>query len=226
MSADHPSQPSRLAGIRGDLHPARSRGRVRQAGAAVLRRQGLGGAAAPGRKAFRPGRFPFPLMHIDTGHNFDEVIAFRDARAAELGENLIVRSVEDSIKRGSVVLRGETDLAQRRAGRHAAGGHRGVRLRRLHRRRAPRRGKGPRQGAHLLLPRRLRPVGPQGPAAGALEPLQHARASAARTCGCSRSRTGPSWTCGSTSSASGWRCRRSTTATSARWCAATACWCR
>ena len=55
-------------------------------------------------KAFRPGRFPFPLMHIDTGHNFDEVIAFRDARAAELGERLIVRSVEDSIRRGTVRL--------------------------------------------------------------------------------------------------------------------------
>ena len=56
-------------------------------------------------KAFRPGRFPFPLLHIDTGHNFPEVIAFRDARAAELGERLIVRSVEDSIRRGTVVLR-------------------------------------------------------------------------------------------------------------------------
>src|SRR5258708_6562727 len=43
-------------------------------------------------KAFRPAKFPFPLMHIDTGHNFPEVIAFRDARAAELGERLIVRS--------------------------------------------------------------------------------------------------------------------------------------
>jgi sulfate adenylyltransferase subunit 2 len=53
-------------------------------------------------KAFRPGRFPFPLLHIDTGHNFPEVIAFRDARAAELGERLVVRSVEDSIRRGSV----------------------------------------------------------------------------------------------------------------------------
>lgn len=60
-------------------------------------------------KAFRPGRFPFPLLHIDTGHNFPEVIAFRDARAAELGERLIVRSVEDSIRRGSVVLRHEHD---------------------------------------------------------------------------------------------------------------------
>lgn len=56
-------------------------------------------------KAFRPGRFPFPLLHVDTGHNYPEVIAFRDRRAAELGERLIVRSVEDSIARGSVVLK-------------------------------------------------------------------------------------------------------------------------
>jgi sulfate adenylyltransferase subunit 2 len=60
-------------------------------------------------KAFRPGRFPFPLMHIDTGQNFDEVIAFRDARAAELGERLIVRSVDDSISRGTVRLRSADD---------------------------------------------------------------------------------------------------------------------
>lgn len=60
-------------------------------------------------KAFRPGRFPFPLLHIDTGHNFPEVIHFRDARAAELGERLIVRNVEDSIRRGSVVLRNAAD---------------------------------------------------------------------------------------------------------------------
>ena len=58
-------------------------------------------------KAFRPGRFPFPLLHIDTGHNFPEVIAFRDRRAGELGERLLVRSVEDSIRRGSVRLRAE-----------------------------------------------------------------------------------------------------------------------
>jgi len=59
-------------------------------------------------KAFRPGPFPFPLLHIDTGHNFPEVIAFRDRRARELGERLIVRTVEDSIRRGSVVLRTPT----------------------------------------------------------------------------------------------------------------------
>src|ERR1700682_5912499 len=56
-------------------------------------------------KAFRPARFPFPLLHIDTGHNFSEVIAFRDRRAAELREELIVSSVEDSIRRGTVRLR-------------------------------------------------------------------------------------------------------------------------
>src|SRR4249920_3166440 len=56
-------------------------------------------------KAFRPARFPFPLLHIDTGHNFSEVIAFRDKRAAQLGERLIVRFVEDSIRQGRVVLK-------------------------------------------------------------------------------------------------------------------------
>ena len=56
-------------------------------------------------KAFRPGKFPFPLVHIDTGHNFDEVIAFRDARVAQLGERLIVGSVEESIRKGTVRLR-------------------------------------------------------------------------------------------------------------------------
>jgi sulfate adenylyltransferase subunit 2 len=56
-------------------------------------------------KAFRPDRFPFPLLHIDTEHNFPEVIAFRDLRAGQLGERLIVRSVGDSIRAGRVKLR-------------------------------------------------------------------------------------------------------------------------
>ncbi len=54
-------------------------------------------------KAFRPGGFPFPLMHIDTGHNFPEVIEFRDRRVAELGERLIVASVQESIDTGRAV---------------------------------------------------------------------------------------------------------------------------
>lgn len=51
-------------------------------------------------KAFRPAGFPFPIMHIDTGHNFPEVLAYRDKRVAELGEHLIVASVQESIDSG------------------------------------------------------------------------------------------------------------------------------
>jgi len=58
-----------------------------------------------GEKAFRPGRFPFPLLNIDTGHNYSEVTDFRDSRACQLNERLIVRSVEDSMRRGTVVLK-------------------------------------------------------------------------------------------------------------------------
>jgi sulfate adenylyltransferase subunit 2 len=54
-------------------------------------------------KAFRPARFPFPLMHVDTGHNFPEVIEYRDRRVAEMGERLIVASVQESIDAGRVV---------------------------------------------------------------------------------------------------------------------------
>jgi len=54
-------------------------------------------------KAFRPGKFPFPVMHIDTGHNFPEAIEFRDRRVAEIGERLIVASVQESIDKGRVV---------------------------------------------------------------------------------------------------------------------------
>src|SRR5271167_808972 len=49
-------------------------------------------------KAFRPGRFPFPLVHIDTGHNFKEALDFRDLLAKNIDEKLIVRKVEDTIK--------------------------------------------------------------------------------------------------------------------------------
>ncbi len=54
-------------------------------------------------KAFRPAPFPFPLMHVDTGHNFPEVIEFRDRRVAELGERLVVASVQESIDSGRAV---------------------------------------------------------------------------------------------------------------------------
>jgi sulfate adenylyltransferase subunit 2 len=56
-------------------------------------------------KAFRPAPFPFPLLHIDTGHNYPEVLEARDRRAAVLGERLVVRTLEASIARGSIVLK-------------------------------------------------------------------------------------------------------------------------
>lgn len=54
-------------------------------------------------KAFRPGKFPFPLVHIDTGHNFPETIAYRDAMISRLGEKLIVGHVQDDIDKGNVI---------------------------------------------------------------------------------------------------------------------------
>jgi sulfate adenylyltransferase subunit 2 len=53
-------------------------------------------------KAFWPGRVPFPVMHVDTGHNFDEVIEFRDRHVAQLGVRLVVARVQDSIDRGRI----------------------------------------------------------------------------------------------------------------------------
>jgi sulfate adenylyltransferase subunit 2 len=53
-------------------------------------------------KAFHPARIPFPVMHVDTGHNFPEVLAFRDRRVAELGVQLIVASVPEALERGLV----------------------------------------------------------------------------------------------------------------------------
>ena len=86
-------------------------GRVRAAGAAVLRRQGFVRRAAPRREGVQArtarrnvGRLPFPLLHVDTGHNFPEVIEFRDRRVAEIGEQLVVGHLEDSIARGTVRL--------------------------------------------------------------------------------------------------------------------------
>jgi len=55
------------------------------------------------RKAFYPAKLPFPLMHVDTGHNFDETIQFRDALVSEYGATLVIASVEDSIKKGRVI---------------------------------------------------------------------------------------------------------------------------
>ncbi len=60
--------------------------------------------SVPGERPRFAGKLPFPLLHVDTGHNFPEVIAFRDARIAELGERLVVGHLEDSMRRGTVRL--------------------------------------------------------------------------------------------------------------------------
>ncbi|MBE0547676.1 MAG: sulfate adenylyltransferase subunit CysD [Rubrivivax sp.] len=60
--------------------------------------------SSPGAPPRFAGRLPFPLLHVDTGHNFPEVIAFRDALVAETGERLLVAHVEDSIRKGTVRL--------------------------------------------------------------------------------------------------------------------------
>lgn len=69
-------------------------------------------------KAFRPGKFPFPLVHIDTGHNFPEALEYRDRLVAEIGEKLIVRSVEATIK-----AKGLTEQTGKFASRNALQTH-------------------------------------------------------------------------------------------------------
>lgn len=69
-------------------------------------------------KAFRPGKFPFPLVHIDTGHNFPEALEYRDRLVGEIGEKLIVRRVEDTIK-----AKGLTEQTGKFASRNALQTH-------------------------------------------------------------------------------------------------------
>ena len=124
------------------------------------------------RKAFAPAPVPFPIMHVDTGHNFPEVIEFRDRTVAELRA-----AAGGGLGAGPDRLR--PDQSRPPAGkpqpppdRGAAGRDPERRLRRRLRRRPPRRGQGAGQGAGALLPRQLRPVGPEEPAPRALAPLQ------------------------------------------------------
>ena len=124
-------------------------------------------------KAFSPARVPFPVMHVDTGHNFAEVLAFRDAMVERVGARLVVASVQDDIDAGALVE--DTGPRASRNRLQTVTLLRGIeeqRVRRRVRRRPPRRGEGPGQGAGVQLPRRVRPVGPEEPAARAVEPLQ------------------------------------------------------
>ena len=161
-------------------------------------------------------------MHVDTGHNFPEVLEFRDRRVAELGVELIVASVPDAIERGLVKEepngsrnRIQTPVLLEAVEKGAV--HRGLR------RRPTRRGAGPGQGAGVLLPRRLRPVGPEEPASRAVEPVQRAHPPRRAHAGLpavelDRARHLGLHRAGRTSS-----CPASTSRTSGRWSTATAC---
>lgn len=179
-------------------------------------------------KAFRLGErkieLPFPLVHIDTGHNYPEVITFRDEQVAKLGARLVVGHVEDSIKRGTVRLRKETD--SRNAAQavtlletiesHGFDALMGGARRDEEKARAKERIFSFRDEFGQWDPKAQRPE---------LWSLYNARMAQGERCACSRSPTGRNSTCGSTSPARTSPCRRSTTRTSVKWCARTACWC-
>ena len=163
-------------------------------------------------------------MHVDTGHNFPEVIEFRDRRVAELGERLIVASVQDSIDSGRVVEEtGPRASRNRLQTVTLLDAIDRAWLRRRLRRRPPRRGARPGQGADLLASATTSASGTprrSGPSCGRSTTGAYAGAS---TCACSRSPTGPSSTSGATSTRSSSSCRRSTSRTSATFSSATAC---
>ena len=125
-------------------------------------------------KAFYPAKLPFPLLHVDTTWKFREMIAFRDATARELGLELLVHVNQEGLARGiNPIASGSALHTQVMKTEALQAGARPPRLRRGDRRRAPRRGEEPRQGAHLLVPQRRPRLGPAQPAAGAVAPVQH-----------------------------------------------------
>ena len=159
------------------------------------------------------------MLHVDTGHNFPEVIDFRDRTVERLGLKLVVGSVQEFIDRGELAERADgtrnplqtvlLDAIQRNKFDAVFGGGR-------------RDEDKARAKEHPEPARRVRPVGPAQPAPRAVEPLQrpphrgqHVRAFP--------SATGPSWTCGATSSARTSSCPACTTPTTARSLPATAC---
>ena len=126
-------------------------------------------------KAFAPGKPPFPLMHIDSKWKFKEMLQFRDWYAKEHGWKLIVESNEEAFKAGVGPFthgsKVHTDLMKTQALLHGLDKHHfdaafGGARRDEEKSRAIEH--HPRQGAHLLLPRPISPVGPEKPAPGAL----------------------------------------------------------
>ena len=122
-------------------------------------------------KAFWPAAVPFSVMHVDTGHNFPEVIEYRDRHLAALGVRLVVASVQDSIDSGRLRERPGGSRATRcRRCRCSTRSTRTASTRCSAAAAATRRRRGPRSGSSAA--RRLRPVGSAQPASGAVGPLQ------------------------------------------------------
>lgn len=172
-------------------------------------------------KAFAPAAVPFTLLHVDTGHNFPEVLEYRDRAVARHGLRLHVASVQDYIDRGVLKERSDgtrnplqtlplTEKIQAEKFDAVFGGGR----RDEEKARAKERVFSLRDEFSQWDPRRQRPE---------LWNLYNGKHAPASTSACSRSATGPSWTSGSTSPARASNCRRSTSRTSVRCSPATAC---
>ena len=174
-------------------------------------------------KAFWPARLPFPVMHVDTGHNFPEVLEFRDrprGRARRPAQGGVGAGVDRQRtgRRGP----GPEPLAQSPPDQDPARRHHRAPLRRRVRGSPAGRGEGPGQGTGVLLPGRIRAVGPEEPTPRAVGALQRAPPTGEhiRVFPC---RTGPSSTSGSTSPRSTSTSRPSTSPTGAGCSGATGC---
>ena len=191
---------------------------MRQAGDALFDRQGFRRDAAPGAQGFFSGA---PALPAAARRHALEVP--RDDRVPRPhGEDAGLRAARPHQSRRR--RPGHRPLHPRLGTAHpdhedrgAEAGARQIRLRRRLRRRPARRGEIARQGTHLLLPRRAPPLGPQEPASGAVEPLQHAHQQGRVRSASSRCPTGPSSTSGNTSISRGSRSSRSISPTSGRW---------
>ena len=175
------------------------------------------------RRRSIPSPPPFPLLHVDTTWKFRACTRCATRRARDAGMELLVYQNPEAIERGHQPVRSRPAAHRHVEDRRAEAGARPVRLRRGVRRRAARRGEEPRQGAHLLLPHRQPPLGPEEPAARAVEPLQRAQGARARASASSRSRTGPSSTSGNISTSRTSRSSRSISPRRARPSSATGC---
>ena len=124
------------------------------------------------KKAFFPSPLPFPLLHVDTTWKFRDMYALRDKVGADPAIELIVYKNPEASRAGHQSVRPWPAPHRHVEDRRAEAGARQIRLRRGVRRRPPRRGEEPRQGARVQLPRPQPPLGPQAPAARAVVALQ------------------------------------------------------